>query len=77
VRNTRDQFFTIFAEIDYANTQSPGGVGVMTHQWNQTTTFATFDYDGATNDWGYYPDSTLRFAQETMESFKRMGIRQP
>ncbi len=54
---------TLSATIEYADTQAPSAVGLLTYRLNGQL-IAQFDYRGTANEPGYYPDGTLRFARE-------------
>jgi len=51
--------------LEYADTQVPNAIGLLTY-WLNGQIVARFDYRGSPNDPGYYPDGTLRFAQEQL-----------
>ncbi|CUU37847.1 RHS repeat-associated core domain-containing protein [Armatimonadetes bacterium DC] len=54
---------TLSATIEYADTQAPNAVGLLTYRLNGQL-IAQFDYWGTADEPGYYPDGTLRSARE-------------
>ncbi len=55
---------TLLTNIQYADSQSVGAVGLIQHSFNGNL-LAQYDYRGTgANDRGYYPDGTLRKAME-------------
>jgi RHS repeat-associated protein len=66
---------SLSTSIQYADSQSVGAVGLLTHTRNGQTV-AGFDYRGDPNspnraDWGYYADGTLHRASESLAGSTR------